>query len=186
MRALELLTAALLLVYPLAVWFGLTYLPPGMLAGLLCLLLLLRLVLKRQQLSAMALPLFAGIALCAGSLLAKRQDWLLYYPIVINLTMLGVFGQSLLRGPSMVERLARLGEPDLPDEAIPYLRRITVLWCLLFVVNGGMAFYTAQFTSLEIWTLYNGLIAYLLMGLLAGGEWLYRTLVLKKGRRKNA
>lgn len=39
MRAIEVLTAALLLVYPLAVWLGLNYLPPGMLAGLLCLLL---------------------------------------------------------------------------------------------------------------------------------------------------
>ncbi|MCH4295289.1 hypothetical protein MJ923_13340 [Shewanella sp. 3B26] len=181
MRVIEVLTAALLLVYPLAVWLGLNYLPPGVLAGMLCLLLLLRLVLKRQQLKAMALPLLAGVLLTAGSLLAKRQDWLLYYPIVINLTMLGVFGQSLLRGPSMVERLARLGEPDLPDKAIPYLRKVTALWCLLFVVNGGMAFYTAHFTSLEIWTLYNGLIAYILMGILAGGEWLYRTFVLKRG-----
>ncbi|ABK46582.1 conserved hypothetical protein [Shewanella sp. ANA-3] len=43
-----------------------------------------------------------------------------------------------------------------------------------------MAAYTAAFTSLATWTLYNGLIAYVLMGLLLGGEWLYRSFWLKK------
>jgi uncharacterized membrane protein len=34
--------------------------------------------------------------------------------------------------------------------------------------------YTALWTSAETWTLYNGLIAYLLIGALVGGEWLIR------------
>jgi len=180
MQAIKLLTMVLLLAYPLAVWLGLTYLPPGTLAMALCLLLLLRLALQRQQLKLLALPLVAGILLSGLSLLAKRQEWLLYYPIVINLTMLGLFGYSLFREPTIVERLARLQEPDLPDEAKPYLRTITRLWCALFILNAGMAFYTAKFASLDAWTLYNGLVAYLLMGLLAGGELLYRKLWLKR------
>ncbi|QSX31970.1 hypothetical protein JYB88_17095 [Shewanella cyperi] len=180
MQAVKLLTFALLLAYPLAVWLGLNYLPPGTLALALCLLLLLRLALEKQQLKLLTLPLLAGLLLSALSLLAKQQHWLLYYPIVINLSMLGLFGYSLLREPTIVERLARLQEPDLPAEARPYLRNVTRLWCGLFVINAGMAFYTAQFASLEAWTLYNGLIAYLLMGLLAGGEWLYRKHWLKR------
>ena len=112
--------------------------------------------------------------------MAKRSDWLLYYPVVINLTMLALFSYSLYQGPSMIERLARLKEPDLPDEAIGYLKKVTLLWCGLFILNGSMAAYTAAFTSLATWTLYNGLIAYVLMGLLLGGEWLYRSFWLKK------
>lgn len=80
----------------------------------------------------------------------------------------------------MIERLARLKEPELPDSAISYLRKVTLLWCGLFVFNGSMAAYTASYTSLATWTLYNGLLAYVLMGLLLGGEWIYRSVWLKK------
>ncbi|MCE9687936.1 hypothetical protein LZP73_17305 [Shewanella sp. AS16] len=177
---LHLLTTLMLLAYPLAVYFGLTYLPVGSIALVLCALLVLRLVVQRQQIKLMLLPLLLGIGLTAGSYFARRHDLLLYYPVVINLSMLALFGYSLRQGPSMIERFARLKEPTLPAEAIPYLQRVTRLWCGLFVVNGIMAAYTAAFSSLATWTLYNGLISYLLMGLLLGGEWLYRSIWLKK------
>lgn len=181
MRALaQTVTALLLLGYPLAVYLGLNYLPGNGLALLLAALLGARLLLGKQKLKALAAPVVLGLLLALGSLLAKRQDWLLYYPVLVNACMLVLFASSLLKGPCMVERLARLAEPDLPEEARPYLVRVTQLWCGLFVFNGGMAAYTALFTSLEIWTLYNGLIAYLLMGLLGGGEWLYRHFCLKR------
>lgn len=181
MRALlQVLTALTLLAYPVAVYLGLNYLPAGTIALVLCLLLIVRLMLQKQRVKMLILPLLVGIALTAGSYLAKRSDWLLYYPVVINLTMLALFSYSLHTGPCMIERLARLKEPDLPDEAIPYLKKVTLLWCGLFILNGSMAAYTAGFTSLATWTLYNGLIAYVLMGLLLGGEWLYRSFWLKK------
>ncbi|MFC1518480.1 hypothetical protein ACFL6Z_02040 [Pseudomonadota bacterium] len=180
MLLLQIITAIALVCYPLAVYFGLQFLPPGSIALLLCIILIARLVLNKQQLASMALPLIVGIGLTATSFIAKRNDWLLYYPVVINLTMLGLFSYSLKKGPSMIERLARLKEPDLPDAAIGYLNKVTLLWCGLFVLNGSVALYTARFSTLELWTLYNGLIAYLLMGILLGGEWLYRTFWLKK------
>ncbi|RTR29327.1 hypothetical protein [Shewanella atlantica] len=177
---LQIVTSLLLIGYPLAVYFGLNYLPAGTIAMVLCLFLILRLLIQKQQVKSMVLPLLVGIGLTAGSFIAKRHDWLLYYPVVINLSMLLLFGYSLKSGPSMIERLARLKEPDLPDEAIPYLQKVTLIWCGLFVFNGVVALYTARYSSLEIWTLYNGLIAYLLIGSLLGGEWLYRTIWLKK------
>ncbi|ABV34936.1 conserved hypothetical protein [Shewanella sediminis HAW-EB3] len=177
---LQIVTSLLLIGYPLAVYFGLNYLPAGTIAMVLCLFLILRLLIQKQQVKSMVLPVLVGIGLTAGSFIAKRHDWLLYYPVVINLSMLLLFGYSLKSGPSMIERLARLKEPDLPDEAIPYLQKVTLIWCGLFVFNGVVALYTARYSSLEIWTLYNGLIAYLLIGSLLGGEWLYRTIWLKK------
>jgi uncharacterized membrane protein len=178
--ALQLVTGVLLLGYPVAVYFGLNYLPPGVIALVLCLILLLRLTMLKQQVKSLAIPVLVGIGLTAASFIAKRNDWLLYYPIVINLSMLALFAYSLKRGPSMIERLARFKQPDLPAEAIPYLHKVTQIWCGLFIFNGAAAFYTANYTSLAIWTLYNGFIAYLLIGLLLGGEWLYRTVWLKK------
>lgn len=177
---LQVLTALALIAYPVAVYLGLNYLPAGTIALVLCLLLVVRLMLQKQKVKTLVLPLLVGISLTAGSFVAKRSDWLLYYPVVMNLTMLALFSYSLYQGPSMIERLARLKEPDLPDEAIGYLKKVTLIWCGLFILNGSMAAYTAAFTSLATWTLYNGLIAYVLMGLLLGGEWLYRSFWLKK------
>lgn len=177
---LQIATSLLLLLYPLAVYFGLNYLPAGTIALVLCVILILRLVIQKQQVKAMILPIIVGIGLTAASFIAKRHDWLLYYPVVVNLSMLLLFVFSLKFGPSMIERLARLKDPNLPDEAIPYLKKVTLIWCGLFVLNGSVALYTAKYSSLEIWTLYNGLIAYLLIGSLLGGEWLYRTIWLNK------
>lgn len=177
---LQLATSLVILVYPLTVYFGLQYLPSGVIALLLCALLMTRLLLNKQQLKSMALPLVVGILLTATSFITERQDWLLYYPVVINISMLMLFSYSLWRGPSMIERLARLKEPDLPPSASPYLARVTQLWCCLFVINGVIAAYTARFCSLEVWTLYNGLIAYIFIGMLLAGEWLYRHFWLEK------
>ena len=74
----------------------------------------------------------------------------------------------------MIERFARLGEADLPPAAIGYTRRVTQIWCVFFVGNGALAIYTALYASRDDWALYNGCIAYLLMGALFGGEWLFR------------
>jgi uncharacterized membrane protein len=42
-----------------------------------------------------------------------------------------------------------------------------------------MAAWTALCASDKIWAIYNGAIAYGLMGCMFAGEWLYRKLVLK-------
>ena len=177
---LQIVTGLVVIAYPLTVYFGLHYLPAGSIALALCAILIIKLLLQQQKVKALMLPIIVGIGLTAGSFIAKQNDWLLFYPVVINLTMLALFAYSLKHGPSMIERLARLKEPDLPDEAISYLNKVTLIWCGLFIFNGLMALYTALYTSIETWTLYNGLIAYLLIGSLLGGEWLYRTIWLKK------
>jgi uncharacterized membrane protein len=58
--------------------------------------------------------------------------------------------------------------------AIAYTRKVTVVWCGFFVVTGTLALATALWSSDKTWALYNGLIAYLLMGALFAGEWLVR------------
>ena len=74
----------------------------------------------------------------------------------------------------MIERFARLQEPEFSDTAIAYTRKVTMVWCGFFVLNGSASLYTALFTDMATWTLYNGLIAYLLLGLLFIGEYLVR------------
>jgi uncharacterized membrane protein len=73
----------------------------------------------------------------------------------------------------MIERIARIREPNLPDAAVRYTRIVTEVWCLFFVLN-AVALYTALAADIEVWALYNGVIAYVLMGLLFAGEYLVR------------
>ena len=58
--------------------------------------------------------------------------------------------------------------------AIPYVTRVTQAWCIFFVINGGIALWTALRASDAAWALYNGAIAYVLIGALLAAEWLLR------------
>jgi uncharacterized membrane protein len=92
------------------------------------------------------------------------------YPVLVNGALLALFTHSLYTPPSIVERIARLREPDLEPAAVRYTRRVTQVWCGFFAVNGTVALATAIWASPAVWSLYNGLIAYILMGALFGGE----------------
>ena len=81
----------------------------------------------------------------------------------------------------VAERLARLSEPDLPDKAIRYTRQVTIAWSVFFLCNGVLAAALTLWAPLAWWTLYNGLISYLLMGLLFAVEWLVRQRVRGQG-----
>jgi len=93
---------------------------------------------------------------------------------VVNAVLFSVFAYSLYRGTPVIERLARLSEPDLPPHAVRYTRKVTAVWCGFFVLNGSLALYTATQTSMAFWALYNGCLAYLLIATLFAGEWLVR------------
>lgn len=62
-----------------------------------------------------------------------------WYPVLVNLMMLAVFGSSLFAGQTVIEKLARLQQPDLPEKAVRYTRRVTQVWCVFFIANGTLA-----------------------------------------------
>lgn len=173
---------ALSAAYPLALWLLGESVSPRWLA--LSLVLIGALRLGRGMNRA-----WLGIALGALALAALsgalNQGWpLRWYPVLVNASLLALFGFSLRRGPPMVERLARLKEPLLPDYAVAYTRQVTVAWCVFFAANGTVAAATVVFGDERAWALYNGLIAYVLMGLMAMGEYVLRRRV--KGRHGDA
>jgi len=57
---------------------------------------------------------------------------------------------------------------------VRYTRRVTQIWCLFFILNGTIATFTCLHGDMALWTLWNGLLSYLLIGLLMAGEWLVR------------
>lgn len=178
--------AAIFVVYPILVYLGLAYFDARSVALLLLLLAAGRFLFARSAEGGRAFTpqlLFALAAAAVIALLVMISDSALYlrlYPVAINGLMLVIFGTSLLRPPTVIERFARLKEPDLPDSGVRYTRKVTIVWCVFFLLNGSVALYTALATSLETWTLYNGSIAYVLMGALFAGEYLVRRRVQKK------
>ena len=97
-----------------------------------------------------------------------------FYPVLMNLLMLVLFAQSLLFPPTIIERIARKTESTFPPEAVIYTRRVTQVWCVFFIINGTISLITLFWASPKIWSLYNGVIAYMLMGILFGSEYLVR------------
>ncbi|MDF4362021.1 hypothetical protein P3514_32595, partial [Vibrio parahaemolyticus] len=120
-----------------------------------------------------------GILLVTLGMVFKQHGWLKFYPVVVNVCMLCVFAFSLKQPQSIIERLARLQEPELPPSGVAYTRKVTMVWCVFFVLNAAFALYTC-FLPVKIWTLYNGLISYLLAGSLFAGEWIVRQFVRKE------
>jgi uncharacterized membrane protein len=163
----------LTILYPLIIWFGQGHVEPRWLACLLLLAAATRLatfkispVARWWMLGAL---LLAAIAIWANALLPLKL-----YPVLVNVMLLAAFSYSLFVPPSMVERFARLREPNLPEAAIIYTRRVTQVWCVFFIINGMLALATALWASQAIWSLYTGVISYLLMGTLFGIEYLVR------------
>ncbi|NRF46591.1 hypothetical protein HRF68_02885 [Pseudomonas stutzeri] len=160
------------LAYPFAVYFGIEHLSPRVFAALLGALWLARLLSSARAASrgtaAVALLFCLALALLDDDVLLR------WYPVLINAAMLALFAGSLFVGMPVIERLARLQEPDLAEAGVRYTRQVTKVWVGFFVINGTIATALTLWAPLAWWTLYNGLIAYLLMGLLFAGEWLVR------------
>ncbi|AEV60511.1 COG4648 family protein [Pseudomonas ogarae] len=161
------------LLYPFAVYFGMEHFAPWQFGLLLGSLWLARALLGKdgpgsRWMAATAIVFCILLALFDSPLLLR------WYPVLISAFMLGLFVLSLKYGPPMIERLARLREPQLPAKAVVYTRQVTVAWSVFFLCNGLLAAALTLWAPLSWWMLYTGLISYGLMGLLFAIEWLIR------------
>ena len=71
-------------------------------------------------------------------------------------------------------------EGELDAQAMNYTRHVTEAWVIFFLVNASISLWTALHADLALWTLYNGFISYLLIGLMFGGEYILRLFVKRK------
>lgn len=164
-------------LYPVLIYFGHRYLPPQALA-----LVLVLLVLGRRT-SAFGVPtslwsVIAGLLLAVLAFGFNDSLPLKMYPVVVNGSLLVVFGTSLRFPPTIAERAARFRDPDLPQAAVAYTRKVTQAWCIFFAGNALIALWTALRWPDRVWFYYNGVIAYILVGVMFAGEWMVRQRVL--------
>jgi uncharacterized membrane protein len=121
-----------------------------------------------------AIVLIVGLALVDGRVAAKA------YPVVISGGLAFLFGVSLWRPPSLVERMAALGGETLSPAIRLYCRRVTMVWALWLAINTVIAAALAIFGSLEAWALWTGFLSYLVMGLIFAAEFTLRRFVRRR------
>ena len=131
----------------------------------------------RSAVKTMAIvPVVAFTAFGLGALL-DSAGFVLAAPVAINGVLLAAFGSTLRSGSRpMIERFARLTVNDLAEAELRWCRGWTWAWTLFFVSNGAIAAALAVAAPLSWWTVYNGLIAYVLMGLMFAAEYVPRKL----------
>ena len=179
---LDLLLVLISIAYPFIVYFGLMKFSPLVVGLALVAFLILRLLLNKSRQTRKSeawiylLVLGAVVALLAiNEMLAIKA-----YPVLISLSFAAVFAYSLIYPPPIIERFARMMEGELDAQAMNYTRHVTEAWVIFFLVNASISLWTALYADLALWTLYNGFISYLLIGLMFGGEYILRLFVKRK------
>jgi uncharacterized membrane protein len=161
-------------LYPVGVYLALGRVAPGWVMLPISLLWLARAAtVASAQPGGRALPMLA-FGCCVVLAALGSQAWLRAYPVLVSGMLLGLFVHSLRYGPPVIESIARLRHADLSPRAVAYTRRVTQVWCGFFLVNGLIAAALGLWASWSWWTLYNGVISYVLIGLLLVGEKLLR------------
>ncbi len=178
--ALAILNGALVVLYPVAIWLGLTYWSTRAVGALVVALLvpMIALRLRRAERGAfwaiLRMPL-AILALVSLGIALDDRRYVLALPVLINAVLLVAFGASLRSGSTpMIERFARAQDPALDARKQAHCRQFTWVWAGFFVLNGLTAALLALFGSVTLWASYTGLVAYLLMGGLFGAEYVVR------------
>jgi uncharacterized membrane protein len=123
------------------------------------------------------LPVLAAVAAIGAF---DRSLAVRLYPVFMNAAMLSVFAVTLWQPPSMVERFARILDPDLPPSGVRYTYNVTIVWILFFAINGSVALWTVLQPGWVAWTLYNGLLSYIAAGVLFAGEYIVRRRVMRR------
>lgn len=162
----------LMVFYPFAVVWALSQQKLLWISLLLIIVSVLRYFMQpnRLFLPLTILALFCG----AVSVVTQSEYGLKFYPVLMSLGTCAIFAFTLYSPPSMIERFARLHQPDLPESGVAWTKKVTQVWCVFLLFNAICALITALFFSTKIWAIYNGFISYLFMGILLLGEFILR------------
>jgi uncharacterized membrane protein len=176
-----LLQAGLGILYPVLVVTSTHLFGPFPTLILVCALLVLGLTRPSRfmPVDLLWLPVLVVVAVAVVGLLDAELG-VRIYPVAMNVALLGAFAYSLWHPPSMIERFARLIDPDLDARGVRYTRKVTMVWVGFFAVNGSLALWFAVAGSWLEWTIYNGAVAYGLAGLVFAVEYVIRQRVRRR------
>jgi uncharacterized membrane protein len=178
-RALRIVALLVLVAYPFALRALLQHSGPRLAAAVVLIGLALSFGIRRAFAREPLGPLAAQhalVGLAAVLALAEGKELaLLLLPALVSLSLFFVFAATLWRGPPLIERIARrVSGADFLEQMVPHCRQATIAWCALFLANAAAIVGLAIAAPLGWWTLYTGVLVYLLMGGLFAGEYAVR------------
>lgn len=169
------------LVYPFIVFTSIERIGPTTLSLVLFFLLLIRVIARRRfNDPEQYVQLILVGSLCLMAAWQKSEVLLRFYPVAMNLAFSSFFLYSLTKEITLIEKFSQyfVKEPE-PHQKL-YMRGLTKAWALLLLFNAAAAAYTACCSSLEVWTLYNGVISYLIFGVFSLAELVNRYFYKKR------
>ena len=127
---------------------------------------------REQRLAALQLP---AIALTFASLgwVLNNGTWLLVMPSATQ----GTFGLAFLRslaGTPLIEHFARMVKPELSVPELANCRSWTRIWGFYLLVLAAIGLALARWATLATWTVYVGILSYVLVGVLFAVEYVIR------------
>lgn len=185
-----LIIAIVILLYPFVIFFGIQFLSvQGLSLIILCLFGLRAIFNHKNDHSIM--PKYAlftlsgiGIAISLLGMLSLNIIFIKLYPVAMNLAFLSIFIASLFAKENIIYQFAKkTSRKPLPNFVSAYTRKVTIAWCIFFLLNALFSCYSALFSSLHVWTIYNGLISYILIGAFFACEFVVRIFVKRKNSK---
>jgi len=168
----SILLTLIFLVYPYLVYRGMqqgvVWFAPTLIAGFY-----INDAMKTQHKQRRMMKLLIALVLLTGAVFWQALTAKLL-PIFIQLTLMHFFGTTLFKGPSLIERFVRMEFADFPPEIVTYCWQLTLLWTGFFAFNALVCAGLALWGSDVWWAFYNGVMIFVLTGVLMVGEYIWR------------
>ena len=104
-----------------------------------------------------------GVLLSLFLIVFENVLFLKIYPVIMNFFVAITFILSLKKRQPIIEQFATKMGYLMDEQGKRYAKKSTVVWSVFLSCNFIASFITL-FLPLRLWTLYNGLISYLLIG----------------------
>ena len=186
------MNAILVVLYPIAIWIGLTTLGTRSVSVIVLGLLIPMLAIRLRRAdratfwSIVRVPIAILVLVVLGAVTGDAR-FVLAMPVVINVVLLATFAETLREGQTpIIERFARLVDKELSEAKRAHCRRWTIGWCLFFALNATTALALGLFATPFAWAAYNGGIAYALIGAMFASEYVSRKATFRDDAPRNA
>lgn len=165
----KILIGILFILYPAVVYYGLTHDMAWFGLLLLILFFVYQAIFSGKHWQSIG---FIGI-LSLGAWF-QQATTIKLIPIVIHLSLFALFYQSLRDKSPLIEKFARLDFPELPEGMARHCLHMTQIWAAFFAFNVALNIGLVMWATDATWALYNGMLVYILIGMLVIGEYVWR------------
>jgi len=132
---------------------------------------------QEQRRAALQLPAIALVFALLGWVL-DDGTWLLVLPSATQ----AAFGLTFLRslaGTPLIEHFARMVKAELGAGEQAHCRRWTKIWGVYLIALAALGLVLAGVASLKWWTIYVGIVSYVLVGVLFAVEYVVRKIAFR-------